>query len=231
MEKIKLFLGVLFVSCIFIVGPVNASKTITENVRKSVEKRLEKFEIKGFRSATFGQTQEEVLKSIKSDFGINAKDVKISRHKKDKTTTLSITVKSLAPFSVDGFITYILGYKTKKLFKVNVYWASRAKTKKDLIPFTMSALSLSEYYSKYDLSDYNIFQGNKIKNGIILLGLIHKKSPNTLMELVLFNINISMNKKKEFDVDIIKNKNAIVKITYIADVQKIDVFTIRKGEF
>lgn len=225
----KLFFSVILSIGVFLTLPV----AITVGAQSPVvnKENTTKYVIDGFRSSKFGQTQKQVLASIKKDFGVDAKDVVINYNQKDKTTILSTNVKSLSPFTNSGTIQYVLGYKTKRLFRVNIYWVSDAKTKKDLLIFSESALSLLEYYSRYDLSDYKVIQGNIVDDGMVLLGLVAKSDKKSLMELVLSNVEVNLNEKKQLDLELIENKTPFAKISYIADATNLDVFEFKNGDF
>ena len=78
--------------------------------------------VSGFRSAQFGMNERDILKAIKSDFGLGKKQVSRQVHPNEKTITLGIKVSKLLPESGPAKIFYILGYKTRRLIHINVIW-------------------------------------------------------------------------------------------------------------
>ena len=65
--------------------------------------------VSGFRSAQFGMNERDILKAIKSDFGLGKKQVSRQVHPNEKTITLGIKVSKLLPESGPAKIFYILG--------------------------------------------------------------------------------------------------------------------------
>jgi hypothetical protein len=212
---------------LFIGFVLQGSVAMAESVPN---KSAQKYKLDGFRSANFGQSQKAVLLAIKNDFGISAKNVKKHKNSKDKTTILTIKVKALSPFLVDGNVHYVFGYKTRKLMQVNVVWVSDAKTKQGVSAFTASAIDVLSYYSRFDLSNYNVVQGRAIKNGILLMAAVSKQSPYSTVEFILKGVKVSQDSNK-LDVDVIKGEKPTVSLRYIKDLKNMDVFTLKKGDF
>ena len=71
--------------------------------------------IEGFRGAHFGMTEDQVREAIKKDFPTAAAKLKVTIHPTEKTAVLSLLVPDLLPHSGNARVSYILGYKSKKL--------------------------------------------------------------------------------------------------------------------
>lgn len=88
---------------------------------------LPAYTVKGFRSATFGMTKEQVLKAIEQDFAIKADKVTLADNDIERTQSLTVTVPRLDPAPSPAVISYVLGATTKKLIHVNVVWTTAAE--------------------------------------------------------------------------------------------------------
>src|SRR5579863_130277 len=78
--------------------------------------------IDGFRDAHFGMTEVELRRAIQADFPKAA--VAAAINPTEKTTTLSLTAGGLLPDTGPARISYILGYRSKRLIQVNIVWVS-----------------------------------------------------------------------------------------------------------
>ena len=83
-------------------------------------------QIDGFRSAKFGMVEAEIMAAIASDLNIGASEIGDATHLVEQTRLLSVTVDDLLPQGGPSRITYILGYRTKKLIQVNLVWGGLA---------------------------------------------------------------------------------------------------------
>src|SRR5579871_1102751 len=79
--------------------------------------------VDGFRTAKFGMSEDEVRDAIMQDFGIGNSDVKHETNPVQMTTALTVDVKDLLPGSGLARVTYLIGYKSSKLFSVVIVWA------------------------------------------------------------------------------------------------------------
>src|SRR6266446_9641835 len=80
--------------------------------------------IEGFRQARFGMSEEQVRQAIRKDFPGAAAKLTSAVHPSEKTTVLSLSVVDLLPHTGNARISYILGYRSKKLSQVNIVWAT-----------------------------------------------------------------------------------------------------------
>ena len=66
--------------------------------------------VSGFRSAQFGMNERDILKAIKSDFGLGKKQVSRQVHPNEKTITLGINVPRILPDSGPAklFISWVI---------------------------------------------------------------------------------------------------------------------------
>jgi hypothetical protein len=78
------------------------------------------FHIKGFRSAQFGMTQDQVLAAIATDFKIPADKVQITTSAQERTVVLTVTVDVLDPGPGPAIVAYIMGASSHKLARIGV---------------------------------------------------------------------------------------------------------------
>ena len=100
--------------------------------------------IEGFRQARFGMNEEQVRQVIRKDFPT----AKISDaiHPSEKTMVLSFTVADLLPNTGNARVSYIFGYRSKKLIQINIVWASDGSAVSDET-VVGTANSLRDYFA------------------------------------------------------------------------------------
>lgn len=78
--------------------------------------------LEGFRSARFGMDEAQLRQAILKDFNIKDAGVQRVEDPTERTSALLITVNDLLPDSGPALIAYLMGHKSKRLFRVNVIW-------------------------------------------------------------------------------------------------------------
>jgi hypothetical protein len=81
-------------------------------------------EIEGFRQARFRMSEEQVRQAIRKDFPGAAAKLTIMVHPSEKTIVLSLSVADLLSHTGNARISYILGYRSKKLTQINIVWTA-----------------------------------------------------------------------------------------------------------
>ena len=179
------------------------------------------YQIEGFRSAHFGMGENEVTTAIKEDFKVSNADIRRSVQPVEQTSALTIAAKDV----VDGTggpveISYIFGYRSKKLIQVNLIWTGTGAANRDRLN-RVTAL-LRGYFMQRDLRRDNmvvdaqlpdgsilVFSGSDVQNRQVQL-LIHTETPAGASQTAT---------------------PALVRLAYIADVMKPDVYSIPDGQF
>jgi len=80
-------------------------------------------EVKGFRSALFGMNEAQVRAAMEKDFKLRPAEIKVAENPVEKTRVLIATVADPLPGGGKAQISYVLGYKSKKLIQVGLVWA------------------------------------------------------------------------------------------------------------
>ena len=102
--------------------------------------------VDGFRQARFGMSEEQVHQAIRNDFPALAAKLTSAVHPSEKTTVLSLTVADLLPHTSSARVSYIFGYRSKKLIQINIIWASDGSTASDET-VVGTANSLRDYFA------------------------------------------------------------------------------------
>src|SRR5215212_3471688 len=84
----------------------------------------ERAAVAGFRSARWGMTEAQVKTAIQKDFNISPDKVQTEENLGERTAVLMVTVDDLLEGVGKARISYILGYSTKKLIQLNVFWGT-----------------------------------------------------------------------------------------------------------
>jgi hypothetical protein len=69
-------------------------------------------------------SEEQVRQAIRKDFPGAAARLTVAVHPSEKTTVLSLSATDLLPHTGNARISYILGYRSKKLAQINIVWTS-----------------------------------------------------------------------------------------------------------
>lgn len=172
-------------------------------------------QVEGFRNARFGMTEAQVRDAIGKDFKLSGEAIQRIEEPTERTTALLVKVNDLLPDSGPAVIAYLLGYKTKKLFRVNVIWGQEigSPTKPEQIVGTANALRnylLGQGYRQEGLilnqalSDDNVlvFQGTDEQSRLteLILGITKKPpaKPDALPEVTGASLRLSYVEKPKY---------------------------------
>jgi hypothetical protein len=108
------------------------------------------YKVNGFRSSNFGMTSDAVKAAITHDFGIPAAKIASGQNEVEKTTSLGITVPTLAPGPGAAKVTYVFGATRHTLMHVAVQWMTEAKpTDAQRREIVTAGLQLVNYFRGY----------------------------------------------------------------------------------
>lgn len=128
------------------------------------------YKVNGFRSANFGMTKDAVAGAIMKDFGIAQAKIKAGQNDVEKTTSLSITVPTLAPGPGEAKVTYVFGATKHALMHVAINWTTDAKpTDAQRREIVTAGLQLVNYFRGYSWPNGRIAVGVPSgPNGVVL---------------------------------------------------------------
>ena len=182
--------------------------------------------IDGFREARFGMTEEEVRAAIRGDFPAAASSLASTVNPSEKTTVLSLAVTDLLPHTGKAHISYIFGYRSKKLIQVNVLWLSdRTAAADEAIVGT--ANSLRDYFASENFPAGSAVANRQLAASTILVFRGSDDQKRTVL-LVISGVAAAgrADTKKEA-----RPPPLALELSYIEDAVHPDVYRIAKGQF
>ena len=185
------------------------------------EQRTEPAKIDGFRSANFGMTEQQVRNAIRKDFGLSGDKV-TADEQADKTTVLSITVpeKDLLPDIGPGRVSYVFGFKSKKLMQVSLSWGAPAQEVSGE-KLGAAAAALRDFFLGQNFpAESRVVNGQASDGSVVFFRGIDPQKRTVLLR-VIGGTPEGENQKPQF----------AMRLDYVLDVQNMDVFKISKGQF
>ena len=178
--------------------------------------------VSGFRSAQFGMNERDILKAIKSDFGLGKKQVSRQVHPNEKTITLGIKVSKLLPESGPAKIFYILGYKTRRLIHIKVIWGRPVMKDPNAEAVVATANQLRNHFVQKKYQKKGFALNAQLGAGVILV-FQGKDRKGRAARLLLSNPKSEGDKKA--------GENIALTLSYIEKPEDPDVYRIKEGNF
>jgi hypothetical protein len=182
--------------------------------------------IEGFRQARFGMSEEQVRQAIRKDFPATAAKLTSAIHPSEKTTVLSLSVADLLPHTGNAHISYILGYRSKKLGQVNIVWTSDGTTGADETVVGI-ANSLRDYFASENFKPDSLVANNQLAANTILVF----RGSDDQNRTVLLVLSGAANSARAEEKKTPKPPPLTLELSYIEDSAHPDVFKIGKGQF
>jgi hypothetical protein len=182
--------------------------------------------IDGFRDAHFGMSEEQVRAVVRREFPAAATSLMSAVNPSEKTSVLSVTVPDLVPQTDNAHISYIFGYRSRKLIQVNIVWTSnRSRANDEAIVGTANALR--DYFNSENFAPNSIVANRQLSPNTILVfrGIDDKK--RTVL-LVLSGVPGSVRSE---DKKAPRPGPLTLELAYVEDPTHPDVFRISKGQF
>ena len=177
--------------------------------------------IEGFRQARFGMSEEQVRQAIRNEFPAAAAEITRTLHPSEKTMVLFLTLVDLLPDTGNARISYIFGYRSKKLIQVNVIWVSNHGAPSDEI-VVATANSLRDYLASQNYKPENSIVNRQVSQNTIVVFRANDSQGRTVL-LVLSGVPAAARTEKTAPL--------MLELSYIEDAAHPDVFRIGKGEF
>ena len=178
--------------------------------------------VNGFRSSQFGMNERDVIKAIKSDFGIAKKQISRKVHPNEKTISLEIKVSKLLPESDPAKIFYILGYKTSRLININVIWGRPVMKDPNAEAVVATANQLRNHFVQKKYRKEGFALNAQLGEGLILV-FQGKDRKGRAARLLLSNPKSEGDKKA--------GENIALTLSYIERPEDPDVYRIKEGDF
>jgi hypothetical protein len=178
------------------------------------------YKLDGFRSATFGMTEQQVRNASRKDFNLSGGKVKAEENPIEKTTILTVTVPDLLPDAGPARVAYILGFKSKKLIQVNLLWGTPVAAETRPEKLREAADALGRYFLGLDFPRENVIANTRLKDGtwVVFQGADAQKHTAVLR----FAESAAADGKRPA---------AMMTLFYIQNPENPDVFRIGRGQF
>ena len=186
--------------------------------------------INGFRSATFGMTEDQVKAAVTRDFGVTADKIRTEANPMQRTSALVVQT-SLPPGPGQATISYIFGASTHRLMHVNVIWATAATpTDADRAAIAAAGLQLANYFRAQPWTPKTPVRAGLIGNGSGLLMFDATDSKGGSVQVEADNIPLSQTVAGKTQSNTPKGPAAL-RVAYAQDAAHPDVFAIQPGAF
>ena len=218
---LKLFL-IGFVS-LFISGAglysANSEELATD---KNVKNTKPLAEIKGFRSAKFKMSMDQVKEAIYQDFKLGDDKIDSIKHPTEQTNSLAVSVENLLPTSGKSRVVYVFGYKTKMLIQVNILMGHLVDTDATPQQIVDSGNMLGSHFFNQRYQEEGLVKHARLSDGSVLIF----RGKDQAGRMVLLRLsNPQPNAKKDDDLKI------SLTLSYIEKPEQPDMFKLKKDDF
>jgi hypothetical protein len=180
--------------------------------------------IEGFRQARFGMSEEQVRQIVHKDFP--AAKIISAINPAEKTTVLAVTGTDLLPDTGNAHISYIFGYRSKKLIQVNIVWTSDRTSSGDAA-VVAAANSLRDYFAAENFPPNSVVVNYRLAGNAILVFRGTDEQKRTVL-LVLSGAAVAARPE---DRKAPRPAPLTLELSYVEDAAHPDVFRIAKGLF
>lgn len=193
--------------------------------------KTQKYVVTGFREARFSQTEDQVRAAAVKSFGAKDADFSTSTNPMEGTTVLTVKVPSIEPGPGPARVSYIFGYKSKRLIQVNVIWGEEtANPSIDVNRFTGVGTQLAQYFNGYAWKKDATRAGVPVgENTVVLFSGDDEQKGSVRVVLDGVKFQFERDGKQTSSPDP-KTPPKLI-ISYVSDRELPDVIRIEKGKF
>ena len=222
MKKVILLLAVLCVLMILVISQKEIQAKTSSARLDSLRSGNNAAKIDGFRSAQFGMTEKEILKSIYNDFKISKSKIQRRIHPNEKTVSFNIQVKDLLPNSGLAKIFYVFGFKTKRLIQINILWSRTIGDQFHPQKVVDTANQLRAHFFSQGFQKEGLAINTKMSDGSVLVfrGL---DAGGKMVALLLINPPVKEGQPL--------NQNINLRLSYSVNPDSPDIYKIKKDDF
>lgn len=220
--------GMVAVICAVLAAGCASSVYAQSSSGQPTAQAVEPVIIDGYRSARFGTGEAEVKRAIKADLG--GDDPARVVNEIERTTALVMPHQALLPDSPPATVSYILGATSAKLVQVNIVWGDNGGA--DIRQIVLTANALVQYFiQKGSYAKDSLVVNQKLPDGTILAFRgADAQGRMVLLQLVPI-ADASDAKKPEGKDKLVDVNKGMLKLSYIENPAKPDIFRIEKGRF
>lgn len=178
---------------------------------------------KGFRSASFGSSEDAVRSAIQKDFGLSGDKVSAEENYSEQTRLLSIRVPDLLPGGGAADVAYIFGFKSKTLIQVSVSWSKASDETITPERLFSNANVLRAHFAAAGYQPETVVTNAMVSNGLLMFRGNDVAGRTTLLVLQ-GSLTPGQNSQQ------VLAPTALL-LFYIADAKNPDVFKLEPGQF
>jgi hypothetical protein len=187
---------------------------------------VEQAKVEGFRSARWGMDAAQVKAAIHKDFGVPADKVKTEENAAERTTVLTIAVNDLLEGAGPARISYILGYKTKKLIQATVLWGTPIDPQAQPEKVVAAANQLRQLFLDSGYQPETVVANARMADGTILVFQGQDTDKHTTVLRLANTAAPTKGSKAEA-----AGASVVLSLSYILDSRSPDIFRLKKGQF
>ena len=204
-----------------------ASPTVGGGTAKSQEAKSQEtsdsasVNVKGFRSALFGMDETEVRAAIAKDFGKSLK-LKPTVNGAERTHGVVARVPDALPDGGASDISYVFGYKSKKLIQVSIVWSKTTDPSMTPEKLVSDADALKASFAEQGYKPDTIVSDAAVRGGVLMFRGSDASGRTTA--LLLEGRTVADKDRKVFEP-------VSLLLLYMADPKHADVFRLAPGQF
>jgi hypothetical protein len=187
---------------------------------------VEHVKVEGFRSARWGMDAAQVKAAILKDFGIPAEKVKTEENVAERTTILTATVNDILEGAGPARISYVLGFKTKKLIQVTILWGTPVDPQAHPDKIVAAANQLRQLFLDSGYEPETVATNARMADGTILVFQGQDADKHTTV-LRLANAPAPAKGSKTEGT----GGSVALALSYTLDSRSPDIFRLKKGQF
>ena len=179
--------------------------------------------VAGFRSAKFGMAEAEVRAAIEKDFGVKPDQIRAEENLAEQTHVLGVRVPDLLAGGGTAEVSYVFGYKTKKLIEVTSLWSKATDDKMTPERLFSNGNILRAHFSSEGYQPDSIVTTGVMNTGIVMFRGSDAEGHTTV--LVLEGTTSEGAEKQR-----VLTPTSLL-LFYLADAKNPDVFKLPPGQF
>ncbi len=180
----------------------------------------------GFRSARWGMDDAEVKAAIQKDFGVPPSNVSTTENAIERTTVLTTTVRDLLEGAGAARLSYILGYKSKKLIQVTVLWGTPIDPRVPAENIVTAANQLRQLFLELGYEPKTIIVNSQLADGTILVFNGQDAAKHMTLLRLASTPSAAKGPQKKGGV-----ASIALSLSYVLDSHNPDIFRLKKGQF
>jgi hypothetical protein len=187
---------------------------------------VEHVKVEGFRSARWGMDATQVKAAMLKDFGIPAERVKTEENAAERTTVLTATVNDLLEGAGPARISYVLGFKTKRLIQVTIIWGTQIDPQARPDKIIAAANQLRQLFLDSGYQPETVVTNARMADGTILVFQGQDPDKHTTVLRLANTPAPPKGAKTEGSAG-----SVALSLSYTLDSRNPDIFRLKKGQF